>query len=450
MINLNIRSKKTVGEVPLITYLRIGDKNHTVNLHLMVDVVQWKEVSSSKKKMENFLDRKGYSERLVEIEFGLKELKRQSNFTIQSVETMIQDIILKEKREKYLEQKKIGKEIRKMKEKSIKNYLTNFVQQMETGEVRNNKNELYAKQTIKIWKQFKRVFLDFYNQKPFTWDEIDKTLVNRYITYLEKCDYLKRTREKYLSVFKQMIIDAEKAGLHTNYVAKNLIKKLNVKESDKTKEIYLTKEELEGMYDMELSGTEEIVRDMFLIGCYTAQRFSDFSSIHSSCIGITANGVRVIRMEQKKTQNMVVIPITDDKLEILLRKYDYTVPSISDQKFNRTIKEIGKKLAETIPSLAKKESTLLKKQEKIAEKRKKRTFERVSQENVLKPRWQLISTHTARRSGITNMFLSRKYTIPQMMSISGHKDERTFLDYVKLSLDEFAEEVAKSSCDGMF
>ena len=208
MINLNIRSKKTVGEVPLITYLRIGDKNHTVNLHLMVDVVQWKEVSSSKKKMENFLDRKGYSERLVEIEFGLKELKRQSNFTIQSVETMIQDIILKEKREKYLEQKKIGKEIRKMKEKSIKNYLTNFVQQMETGEVRNNKNELYAKQTIKIWKQFKRVFLDFYNQKPFTWDEIDKTLVNRYITYLEKCDYLKRTREKYLSVFKQMIIDA--------------------------------------------------------------------------------------------------------------------------------------------------------------------------------------------------------------------------------------------------
>ena len=48
------------------------------------------------------------------------------------------------------------------------------------------------------------------------------------------------------------------------------------------------------------------------------------------------------------------------------------------------------------------------------------------------------------------MFLSRKYTIPQMMSVSGHKDERTFRDYVKLSLDEFAEEVAKSSCDGMF
>ena len=155
-------------------------------------------------------------------------------------------------------------------------------------------------------------------------------------------------------------------------------------------------------------------------------------------------------MEQKKTQNMVVIPITDDKLEILLKKYDYSVPYITDQTMNDYIKQIGEKLSETIPSLSKKERTLLKKQEKQAEERECRTFERDSQGNVLKPRWQLISTHTARRSCITLIWLSKKYTVPQMMVVSGHKDERTFRDYVKLSLDEFAEEVAKSSCDGMF
>lgn len=48
------------------------------------------------------------------------------------------------------------------------------------------------------------------------------------------------------------------------------------------------------------------------------------------------------------------------------------------------------------------------------------------------------------------MYLSGKYTIPEMMSVSGHKDQRTFLDYVKLSMGELAEVVAKSSCDGMF
>ena len=189
---------------------------------------------------------------------------------------------------------------------------------------------------------------------------------------------------------------------------------------------------------------------MFLIGCYTSQRFSDFSSIHESCIGKTAKGVRVIRMEQQKTGNKVVIPIVDDKLETLLKKYNYNMPEITDQAFNRVIKDIGEKLSHTIPSLAKTERTLLKKQEKQAEKRNQCSFERDSQGNVLKPRWQLISTHTARRSGITNMYLSQKYTIPQMMSVSGHKEERTFKEYVKLSLDELAEVVAMSSTDGLF
>ncbi|MCH5335476.1 MAG: hypothetical protein J1D86_06725 [Alistipes sp.] len=48
------------------------------------------------------------------------------------------------------------------------------------------------------------------------------------------------------------------------------------------------------------------------------------------------------------------------------------------------------------------------------------------------------------------MYLSQRYTIPQMMSVSGHKEERTFKEYVKLSLDELAEVVAMSSTDGMF
>ena len=450
MINVNIRTQRTAGEASLFTYLRIGEKNYAIDLHLMVDVSHWREVSTGRKKMENFLDRMGYSQRLVEIEFGIKELKRKEKYTIDEVKRLVQDIVLKEKREKFLEHKRIGKEIREQESKSIKTYLVNFVNQMEMGEARTNRGERYTVQSIKQWKQFRRVFLDFYTSHPFGWDEIDKHTVNRFLTYLERCDYMKKTRDKYLKLFKQIISDAENAGFHANRVAKNLITRLHVKESDKTKEIYLTKEELEAMYEMKLEGTEEIVRDMFLIGCYTAQRFSDFSSIHASCIGVTAKGVRVIRMEQQKTGNRVVIPIMDDKLETLLKKYDYNMPEITDQAFNRVIKDIGEKLSKSVPSLAKTERTLLKKQEKLAEKRNQCSFERDSQGNVLKPRWQLISTHTARRSGITNMYLSQRYTIPQMMSVSGHREERTFKEYVKLSLDELAEVVAMSSTDGLF
>ena len=260
---------------------------------------------------------------------------------------------------------------------------------------------------------------------------------------------MKKSINKYLKSFKQIISDAEKQGLHHNTIAKNLIKGLNVKESDKTKKIYLTKDELDAFYDMKLEGFERIVRDVFLIGCYTAQRYSDFF-ITENCIGTTAKGVRVIRMEQEKTDNMVVIPIMDNRLETLLKSYNYNVPGVADQNINRTIKEIGRKLSKTVPSLAVKERTVLTLQERRAEESGKCKFERDSQGNVIKPKWQMIATRTARRTGITLMYLSKKYTIPQMMSVSGHKDERTFLDYVKLSSDERAEELSKLSVDGMF
>ena len=57
------------------------------------------------------------------------------------------------------------------------------------------------------------------------------------------------------------------------------------------------------------------------------------------------------------------------------------------------------------------------------------------------PRYDCVTTHTARRSGITNMYLSHKFTIVQMMHVSGHKTQKTFMDYIKLSSDEIADEI---------
>lgn len=57
------------------------------------------------------------------------------------------------------------------------------------------------------------------------------------------------------------------------------------------------------------------------------------------------------------------------------------------------------------------------------------------------PRYDCVTTHTARRSGITNMYLFHKFTIVQMMHVSGHKTQKTFMDYIKLSSDEIADEI---------
>ncbi len=53
-----------------------------------------------------------------------------------------------------------------------------------------------------------------------------------------------------------------------------------------------------------------------------------------------------------------------------------------------------------------------------------------------------MTSHTTRRTGITNMFLSHKYDIVQMMYVSGHKTQKNFMDYIKLSSEEIADEIA--------
>ena len=53
-------------------------------------------------------------------------------------------------------------------------------------------------------------------------------------------------------------------------------------------------------------------------------------------------------------------------------------------------------------------------------------------------KWQLVSSHTGRRSFCANMY---KHGLPTLMimSISGHKTEKSFLKYIKVKQSEHAE-----------
>lgn len=62
---------------------------------------------------------------------------------------------------------------------------------------------------------------------------------------------------------------------------------------------------------------------------------------------------------------------------------------------------------------------------------------------MLIPKYALVTSHTARRTGITLIYLSRILDTHEMMSISGHKTESVFHDYIKLSGIELATGIAK-------
>lgn len=453
-MKLVIRTRSKEGATPLYTKLKVEGKGRWVCLLIYVDIKEWEDASQTERKLSNYINKKGINKKVALIEEAITDMRRHHRLTKENLDKSIEDIMLADKREALKRAELLGKEVEDRKKRNVKNFVVEHIRKIESGEVRTARKEKYAEESIKNWKQFRRVFLDFYKIRPFEWDDINEALADRYISYLESVGYMKYTLDKHISLFKTIVGVAERQGLHNNHLAGSYLKSPQIREEDKAKEIYLTKEELSALYDMPLTGFEEQVRDVFLIGCFTALRYSDYSRIKRENIGFTHNGTKVIRIKQEKTAGTVVIPILDERLEALLRKYDYNVPQVLDQSLNRTIKEICKRLSVTVPSLGKKERTVLNLKERRAEveARKKgvELYEYDEQGFPIRPRWELVASHTARRSCITNMYLSKKFSVQQMMSVSGHKTETMFYKYVKLSLDEYADSVASAAVDGLF
>ena len=451
MISLTIRSNKPEGETTLYTRIKIDGKSKWINLQLPVNIKKWQEVSTSLKKQTNYLDRLGYSKKIADIEFAIKDLRQRNCLTEEAINEYILNTVLVETRERIKKQDELKQYISDKQNKSVKTWIKDYIAKIESGEARTYDGQRYAPNSIRIWKQFLRIFLDFCETtNDFCWEEINQGLINQYMSFLEEEGYSKSTADRYINCFKTLTITAEREDIHNNYKAKGMFRHPTVKEHEKTTAIYLTKEELEGLYNMELVGLDEEVRDTFLVACYTGQRHSDFSQLKTSCFDTIFDGNMVIRKVQTKTTTPVVIPILDNKLKIILEKYNYKVPEIGDTVMNKHLKSIGEKLSHTVKSLGKDVKTILTKDEREAEENKTKTFRYDEDGNVIKYKWELIVTHTGRRTCATNMYLSRKYTTREMMLVTGHKKEENFMKYIKLGLDEEAHKLAMSSDGEMF
>lgn len=450
MFGLTIRTTKSEGKTTLYTRIKVEGKSTWVDLQLLVDIDKWNKVSDSEQKINNYLFSLGYTEKLYKIEVGMKDLRSRHRLTKESLDNLIQNVVLAEVIEQLKKDEDLGKEVLARRRKDVKSFINNYVDGIANGDILNTKGKRYSKNSVNSWKQFRRIFLDCFKNLSFTWDDLSQQHIHMFLNYLDRQEYMRETKNRHIGIFSTIITAAEKQRLHTNGIVRKWLSASSAGDDDKKALIYLTKNELKSIYDLPLSGMKEKARDLFLIACYTPLRYSDFSKIKRGCIGVTVKGTKVIPLTQQKTLGQVVIPIVNEELEMLLMKYDYDVPSLSEQKINDCIKLICKQLSKTVPSLCKKVRTILTKTEcKIMEDGKPK-FEFDSEGYPVKPRWELVSCHTARRTAITNMYLSGKFSTCQIMSVSGHKKEDTFLKYIRLSLDEKADDVASAASDGLF
>ena len=160
----------------------------------------------------------------------------------------------------------------------------------------------------------------------------------------------------------------------------------------------------------------ELARGKFLIGAFTALRVSDFTRIEE--LNIKDN---IIRIRTDKNDYPVVIPVHWVVREILDRGFNLA-EKISDQKINKQIKVLCRYTGIKDPIVLTK-------------------FENGKRIDIIKDKCDWVTTHTARRSGATNMF---KAGIPSIsiMKITGHKTEKSFLKYIKITQEENAQLLA--------
>ena len=458
MSNYFLRTKKEKGTASV--YLRVQKRNPKLNIlvcsKVSVDIQQWDKVTQDVAKWNDYCktqDGRKVKETLDSISSAIDNLISQGIYDKARIDEVVEDVVFRKERERQRiqeeEERQEQERLRQIKEQEeearkadVILFLENFLEGIKNGRIKN-KAENYTPNTCKVWSNFLGILKRFIQIYPFTWKDINKALADHFVSFMEKDGYMVTSINKYIVCFKAMIQNAMDQELHNNLIALRAFSKKKIQETDKAKEIYLTKAELQALYEMPLEGLKDKVRDVFLVGCYTCQRFSDYARLEQENFTTTAKGTKVVRIVQEKTGNDVVIPILNDNLLHIAAKYGYDIPKINDVILNRYIKQILKELSSTVPSLARKERTLLTMKEREKEKQGLVSFERDNKGNVIKPRYELVSSHTARRSGITNLYLSGNFDTYQMMSISGHRDEKTFYEYIKLSSDEVADSIAK-------
>lgn len=412
-INFNLRDKNSKKETPINLIVRWDGKRAVLSTGLRVLPKQWNNTKQRKKN--NPIPKGFHLSQLDEEERKTHDATNTFNSNLDRIETKIVDIFNNYRYSQKQEVKSV-KELKQLfnpKLKEKKGYaLLNFYEFY--NEYLNFKDYTY---------QTEKWYTNTYNQlkeyKPnLEFEDIDLSFHKGFNNFLKNKDYYKNTIAKHIGNLKAVLNSATYHGANTNLAFQSREFK---KEIEETKNIYLKDDEVNQIYNLDLSDNPRLerVRDLFIVGCRTGLRFSDFKDIHPDSFDDS-----FITVFTSKNDTEVVIPIHPMVKEIRKKYKGQTAnnlpPPISNQKLNDYIKEV----CALIPSL---NETYSKRVTKGGEKK-----------IISKKKYLFCGSHTARR---TFASIEYRYKSPMVtiMSITGHKTTQSFLKYIKISSEEHAQ-----------
>ncbi len=264
----------------------------------------------------------------------------------------------------------------------------------------------FSKSTAKHNKVLLSHLKTFFGTKQPTFESINYDFYLKYRNWLlaEK-DMKNSSVNKQIAMLKTFLRYCSNHKVFDISIIKEF-KKLEEKEVDN---IYITIDELEMLWQYDFKGNTRLekIRDLFVFACATGLRESDFS--HIKPVNIKGDE---IKLHIIKTSKPLTIPLNRYSRAVL-QKYDNQLPKYSQQKFNEYLKEVGKMVGlDTLEQI-------------VSYKGGKRIEE-------IFPKYQLMSSHTGRRTFITQSILRG---IPQavIQGMTGHQDLKSFQKYIKIN-----------------
>ena len=310
------------------------------------------------------------------------------------------------------------------------NYLQNF-----TDFKRSTAS--YTDCTLRKYNNLKDRFTQYQKKKKKTFllqDVGAKTLIDFKNYLISDCDLMETTAVRFIKNLKTVLFDAEQNGKTIHYQ----IRGFSTGTTNTEYKVFLSFDEIERIKEIQTINTDwNIAKDWLVLGCYLGQRASDLLRMTKRMIytktDSEGNSFRFLEIKQQKTGEKVVIPLHDE-VETILTKYNGDFPPTfainfdsNAVLFNRHIKKVCELAG-------------------IHEMIKGKVYDEVKKKNeiVETEKCNLVSSHVCRRSFATNFYGNKLFTTPQLMSITGHKTESMFLNYIGKTADDWAMQTAKT------
>ena len=334
-------------------------------------------------------------------------LATELNRHLLSFNKNVLDIYLRAKEEnRYVTAADIKKSLEPKKDKKEDTFWDRW------DEFLNSKKGSCSEQTIKKYNTVKGHLNAFeeYRKDLFSFDNInDVTLEElQYFMYNSR-DLNTQTTSKNIQFFKAFLNWCYRRKYLNSTDFKYFIPNT---QPDKLK-IIITEDELNSLRELTIDDAPSLenVRELFILSCLTGLRYSDYSRIAMEHVKEN-NGEFYLQIRQKKTDQFIEIPLTEEGKNIVMRLIDGKIHAISNQKINKYLKRVCQIAG-------------------IDELNEDSYFKGKEVTKTVKKKYELVTSHTGRRTFATNL-LSRNVPSEIVMQFTGHKDYKSFSSYVNI------------------